>query len=246
MSRGVGTCLLLAVVAVLPLAGHSRAAGRGYLYQARFVQAAPGQLTALIEIYKAYANALAAAGEERPFWMRHSQGDKWDLMLLFPMSTYSEYYQPERTSKRERAESEFQDKLKAGIAWQEDLLVYGPPLEAVRQRFSGSGFFHVEIFIALAGKHAELYKQREMENRYLRNLKRDENLIFVRDQGASWDLFTIGFYRNLKHYAESSDTPPGQQESAAREAGFESAAQIGPYLRSLISSHHDTLAVAIK
>jgi len=36
------------------------------------------------------------------------------------------------------------------------------------------------------------------------------------------------------------------QEVAARTAGFEDAAHIGPYLRTLISSHHDTLAVAIK
>ena len=70
-------------------------------------------------------------------------------------------------------------------------------------------------------------------------------MIFVRDQGASWDLFTVGFYRDLKHYAESADIPEVSQEAAAKAAGFESVRGIGPFLRTLIVSHHDTLAVAI-
>jgi hypothetical protein len=85
-----------------------------------------------------------------------------------------------------------------------------------------------------------------MENAYLKTLGRPQNLIFIRDQGAAWDLFTIGFYRDLKHYAESADISEAAQEAAARAAGFEGATRIGPYLRTLISSHHDTLAVAIK
>jgi hypothetical protein len=85
-----------------------------------------------------------------------------------------------------------------------------------------------------------------MENAYLRALKRPENLIFVRDQGASWDLYTIGAYRDLKHFAESAGIPEADQETAAKAAGFESANRIGPYLRTLISLHHDTLAVTVK
>jgi hypothetical protein len=109
-----------------------------------------------------------------------------------------------------------------------------------------AGFFHLEIFISWPGKHAELYKEREMENAYQRRLKRPGNFIFIRDQGASWDLFTLGLYRDLKHYAESADIAEKDQEEAARAAGFESARHIGPYLRSLIVQHHDTLAVPIK
>ena len=76
--------------------------------------------------------------------------------------------------------------------------------------------------------------------------KRPENFIFVRDQGAAWDVFTIGVYRDLKHYAESADILVQQQEEAAKKAGFDSASAIGPYLRTLIRTHHDTLAVAVK
>ena len=116
----------------------------------------------------------------------------------------------------------------------------------VQKAFASSAFFHVEMFDALAGKQDELFKEREMENAYLKALKRPENLIFVRDQGASWDLFTIGPYRDLKHFAESAGIPETDQEAAAKVAGFEAANRIGPYLRTLISLHHDTLAVSVK
>ena len=85
-----------------------------------------------------------------------------------------------------------------------------------------------------------------MENACLKALKRPENFIFVRDQGVAWDLFTIGAYRDLKHFADSASIPETEQDAAAKAAGFEAANRIGPYLRTLISSHHDTLAVTVK
>jgi hypothetical protein len=211
------------------------------------VQAAPGKLLDLIDLYKARAAALQAGGDEPLLWMRHSQGDRWDLLLLFPMGSYAEYYRPDRIASRAKTETpEFRDRLGSDTYWQEDVFVYGPSLADVRKAFAGAGFFHVEMFQALPGRGSDLYKEREMENAYLRALNEPDNFIFVRDRGAAWDIFTIGCYRNLKHYAEGSDIPPKDQETAARQAGFEDAAHIGPYLRTLISAHHDTLAVAIK
>ena len=68
----------------------------------------------------------------------------------------------------------------------------------------------------------------------------------MRDAGAPWDIFTIGAYRDLKHYAASADVPEAKQEEAAKAAGFDGVKAIGPYLRTFIALHHDTLATAIK
>ncbi|MGC2698236.1 MAG: hypothetical protein WA738_20805 [Candidatus Angelobacter sp.] len=224
------------------------AAENPYLYKVSLVQAAPGKLLDLIDLYKVRTTAYQAAGDEAPLWMRHSQGDHWDLMILFPIGSYSEFYQPDRIAKRKQVEqaAKLEDKFKENIAWREDLFAYGPSLAELRKAFANGGFFHVEMFIALPGRFADLYKEREMENVYSKALKEPENFIFVRDQGAAWDIFTVGVFRDLKHYAESADVPAKDQEAAAKAAGFEAPSQIGPYLRRFIREHHDTMAVAMK
>jgi len=211
-----------------------------FLYRASLVQAAPGKLVELIDLYKAHA------GQQAPLWMRHSQGDRWDLLILTPMGSYAEYYRPEAIAARQKQDAGWEARRKALVAWEEDVFVGGPPEATVRKTFADSGFFHVEMFRSLAGMRADLIKEREMENSYARAVKQPDNFIFVRDQGASWDVFTIGCFRNLKHYAESADVPKETSDAAAKAAGFDSAAEIGPYLRRFISDHHDTLVVAIR
>jgi hypothetical protein len=220
-----------------------------YLYRAALIQAAPGKLLELIDLYKAGWPGLKGSGDEPPLGMRHSQGDRWDLLLLFPMGSLETYFAPDRLRARQKgadAAGADRARLASDVAWQEDVFVLGPPLEEVRRRLDGAGFFHVEMFDALPGRRADLQRQREMENAYSRAIGAPENLIFTREAGAHWDLFTIGGFRDLKHYASSADVPPEKQEEAARAAGFDGAKAIGPYLRTLIASHHDTLAVAIK
>jgi hypothetical protein len=239
------------LIAALTLAlcfsvSRASAADNSYLYKVTLVQAAPGKLLELIDLYKARATAYQTAGDETPLWMRHSQGDHWDLMILFPMGSYADFYQLQRLQKRSQIESNFRDRMKEDIAWQEDLFVYGPPLADLRKAFAEGAFFHVEMFESLPGKFTDLYKEREMENAYSKALKQPQNFIFVRDQGAAWDIFTIGVYRDLKHYAEGSAASPADQDAAAKAAGFEAPSQIGPYLRRFIRTHHDTLAVGVK
>ena len=220
-----------------------------YLYKTVLLRVAPGKLLQLIELYKNRMSFYDPAGDEPPFMMRHSQGDQWDLLLLFPMESYHDYYSPGRVESREKAAQkisiDFEKKFKEYVAWHEEVFVFGAKLDEVKKAFAGMRFFHVEMFIALPGKHDELYKQRQMENTYLERLNRPQNLIFRHDQGAAWDIFTIGCYRDLKHFAESADISEEKEEAAARHAGFEAANRIGTYLRTLINQHHDTLAVAV-
>jgi len=240
-------CLLLVsgLATAVPAAGPDTP----YLYRTTLVQAAPGKLLEVVELLKAGWPGSKESGDEPPIAMRHSQGDRWDLLLLFPMGGWSAYYAPERVARRDRARASAKtelSRLESDVAWTEDVFVYGPPLEALRGQFESAGFFHVEMFQALPGQIAGLYRQREMENAYLKALDQPRNAIFVRDAGAAWDIFTIGAYRDLKHYAASADVPEAKQEEAAKAAGFEGVKAIGPYLRTLISLHHDTLAVAVK
>ncbi|HEY4840074.1 MAG TPA: hypothetical protein VIH72_15765 [Candidatus Acidoferrales bacterium] len=233
---------------IAPLAVCAQQQQQHYLYRTELIQAAPGKLVELIGLFQQQAIMDQHGLDDPALWMRHSQGDRWDLLRLVPMRSYGDYYSNARVELRDRLAKSagLLSKIHDDIAWEEDILVYGPPLEALRKAFAEGAFFHVEMFESLPDKRADLYREREMENAYSAALGQPTNFIFVRDQGAAFDIFTIGVFRNLKHYAESADVTPEAQAAAAKTAGFASAADIGPYLRTLIQLHHDTLAVAVK
>ena len=224
------------------------------LYRTLFLRAAPGELAAVLELLEQRWPTWEAASEVGPFRMRHSQGDQWDLMLIFHVGDGFEDYFSAATGERVarawgaagETDEEFEARLLPRIAWREELWVWGPSATDVAARFADAGYFHVEVFLAIAGKRAELLHQRDMENIYLDGIGRARNLIFERAGGAAWDAYTIGFYRDLKHFAESADITDEVENRAAVAAGFESSSTIGTYLRSLIAQHHDTLATAIR
>jgi hypothetical protein len=244
---------MIATLAATFLLTTSIAPDTSYLYQAVLVRAAPEALLEVIDLYQGRGQYYEASGDLPPFMMRHSQGDQWDLLLMFPMGSFAAYYEAERVARRERAGKAtgmggavFEDELRSRLAWREDVFVTGPSLDDVSEAIEAGEFYHVEMFIALPGKHGELRREREMENAYLAALDRPQNLIFERVAGAAWDLFTIGVYRDIGHFAASDELPALRREAAAKAAGFEGADRIGTYLRTLIDSHHDTLARAVR
>jgi hypothetical protein len=239
-----------ALTASLPQAADSLEGD--FLYHVVMLRAAPGRLLDLIELMKEERDLLADVGEPLPFWMRHTQGDQWDLLLLYPIGSLHEYFEPARTERRQESGtqkglSERQLKREADriTSWRDELFVRGPEPEVVEAAFRDNEFYHIEMFVALAGRHDDLLEERRMENHYLREIGRPQNLIFVREAGGPWDSFTLGFYRDLKHYSESADIPSNVQDRAARAAGFQGAGQIGSHLRRFILYHRDTLCVAI-
>lgn len=219
-----------------------------FAYRAMFYRAAPGQLLELIELLKERVRTSRAAGEPEPLLARHSQGDHWDLLYLQPIASVSAYHDPARRTRWEQAaatsglsEADFGRRADLLVAWQEELFVAGPALVEFQSRNSGAGFYHLEVFLALAGQRQALHRQRLMENEYLAAIGRPTNLVFTRLGGASWDLFTLGYYENLQHYATPAMVTAEQEEAAATAAGFQSRNHIGSYLRTFLAGHHDTL-----
>lgn len=224
MLKSLLVCMLAVAVAA-PAAAQS--ADRGdHLYRMTLLRAAPGRLLDMIDSVKARASGPGV------FVFRHSQGDHWDLLVLAPASGT-----PAGLGKA-LAEPDT-------VAWWQDELVRGPDL-AARSGFAEAGLYHFEMFVALAGKRDELVREREMENAYLAAVGRPVTAIFVREFGAEWDAFTIGAYKSWTHYAERDRVTPEQAAAAARKAGFRGDDQIGPYMRSLIALHHDTLATPVR
>lgn len=204
-------------------------------YKVTIFRAAPGELMALIKEVKSLSDEYYKAYNLRPALIRHSQGDHWDLMVI-------------ETLSRGAAKSEntiftppFGDKLYNLVAFHESFIAYSEQKELAEKILAEANYFHVEMFIALPAMQQKLLKQRKMENKYLEEIGRQENVIFTMNGDTPWDCFTLGGYRDIKHFAESADIPLEVEEAAARKAGFKGVNDISPYLRSLIDTHNDTL-----
>lgn len=222
------------------------------LYRFVLVQAAPGRLLELIDLYKGRLAVIAGGGDEAPYIVRHSQGDRWDLVVIYPSGSFTSYYSAERVRQRTTAAEksgvsnpDFARKFYELVTWHEDVYVEGPPLAEFREYVKDLGLVHFEMFQALAGKRDALIEERRMESAFNIARGRPGALVFTHEQGAAWDVITLDGYKNWRHYAESETIPKEATEAAAKKAGFENAGAIGPYMRSLISLHHDTLGTPV-
>lgn len=200
-----------------------------YLYKVTTVRAATGSLSGLLDW-------LALNRDKAPFIMRHSQGDQWDLMIISPLETWAAYATRVRPIV---LPARF-------VVFEEDHFAYGPALSALREAYESNDFFHIEMFHAAPGKAEALLEQRRMENTYLAATEQMPNTIFRRAAGSDVDVFTVGFHKDLAAFAAPGRVSDEDKEDAAIKAGFKDRADISFYLRSLISSHHDTLAVKVQ
>ena len=218
------------------------------LYRVKLVRAAPGELLEVIELLKDDMKKHSDYGIQKPYLMRHSQGDQWDLLFIYPIESVSKHFSKKASKKRMDSKTLgkiYGDRFFEKISSHQEAVFAGPSKEQFSKWFEEFGYYHVEIFTALAGKQKELLKQRQMENVYYKVLNRRQNFIFTKVTGPTWDIFTIGFYKDLKDFAKGGGTPKEQQEAAIK-AGFEGVNKIGSYLRELLLEHHDTLAGAVR
>ncbi|WP_421764488.1 hypothetical protein [Ekhidna sp.] len=220
------------------------ASGQDQLYKVSLIRAKPGELLNLIDQLNEDIANYESYLEHKPYLLRHSQGDHWDLMVIHPIESLADYFSEEERDQRADSktfEKNYGDPFFDIVSFQEEAIVNGPPVNDFIAAFKKYDLFHIEIFTAIAGKQTELLDQRLAENHFYAGIDHRPNFIFTRIFGPSWDNFTIGFYEDLHDFA-GPEVPFEKEDQAAKEAGFEGVNFIGSYLRSLIAEHHDTLA----
>lgn len=241
---------LALVVSALPASGAAQTAipPRPELYKFVTIQAAPGKLPDLLALYRQRWPVMTANGDETPIVVRHSQGDRWDLLVIYPIGSFTSFYSPERMARREAAgqasglpNARFQERLYELIAWHEDVFVWGPPLAELRAYVAGATVAHLEMMQARAGQHEALTRQRHMESDFNVNRGRPRMLVFTHQEGAAWDVITLDAWKDWRQYGEAQMVPADVSEAAAKKAGFASADAVGVAMRSFINTHHDTL-----
>ena len=249
MRKTIAALFAAAIAIVAPASADDREGD--YLYRIETIRAAPGKLKDLLAWAQQAKEAryFEDAGGSFPLVMRHSQGDQWDLMVMLPMQSFADYHSKARTKKREAAAAKHRDLLAAQgglIAFEEDIFAFGPSFEDIERAYRDNALFHIEMFAAAPGREGDLLEQRRMENAYLGATGQTQNMIFRRANGTDVDVFTIGFHKSLEAFAAPSPASDDEKEAAAKAAGFKDRADISFYLRSLISSHHDTLATKVE
>ena len=223
-------------------------AGPQTLYRFSMLQAAPGRLSELVSLHRQRVPVIVAGGDEQPVLIRHSQGDRWDLLVIYPTGPLGDYYSRDRVARRDAAagasglgSAAFARQAVELAAWHEDVYVEGPSVAELRAYLKGAGLAHLEMMQALAGKRDELVNERRMENTYNTLRGRPAALIFTHEQGAAWDVITLDAWRDWRQYGELQMIAADVSDAAAKKAGFPSADGVGAYMRSLISTHHDSL-----
>lgn len=234
----------------LPSIARAEALEGDYLYKVTTIRAATGALADLLD-WEAQLKASEYyddAAQERPLLMRHSQGDQWDLLVIVPMQSWTDYHSQAATQKRRKASARHAELISASqslFAFYEDHFAYGPPWTVLKAAYAANTFYHIEMFEAAPGKANALLEQRRMENAYLESTGQTPNMIFRRAAGSDVDIFTIGFHPTFESFATPADVTVEEKELAARAAGFKGLSDLSFYLRSLISGHHDTFATKV-
>jgi hypothetical protein len=199
-------------------------------YLVTTLRASPGQLESLLD----EANVYRAGRDGNVVLMRHSQGDHWDLMLLQPAASAA------------AAPGKSQPDFDLLVDFQMSFLAHSEtPFSDLKAQAAGAGLFHIEMFHALAGKKAALIDQRHRENQYLQQTGQTPNAVFVTRLGSDVDVFTLGFHKNMAALDAGPTVSAARAEQIAKQAGFKNRADLGFYLRTLLTSHHDTLAVPV-
>ena len=250
-SRPIGllTALLMLVAAA------AGAQQTDVLYRFRIVQAAPGRLVELISTVQKHAPIVAAGGDEVPVVIRHSQGDHWDLRGRLPDGRLERLLQPARVARREAAAkaagaAPARGRATALTRWCRGTRIStceGPPVEALRAHVKDAGLLHFEMMQALPGKRDTLVEERRMENAFNRDAgpRRDADLRARPGRGVG-----RRHARRLPQLAsirgERDDPAGGVAMPPRRRPASRAPTRVGPYMRTLISTHRDTLGPPVK
>lgn len=232
---------LVLLFSAFGLSAQVKEVGTGFetLYRVTLLRAAPGKFDELLLGMKNRAKR-----NKNYLILRHSQGDHWDLMTLENIGSYAQWFDPTNPT-RQTLDSAWRDHLDRLSVFREEWFAYGPQADQVSDGVRQNNLYHIEMFRALAGHKIQLLQQRAMENDYLEQTGQVSNLVFKGDQGGDWDVMTIGFHKSMQSFAAGSPMSLQEKDRIAQKVGFASVSDIAPYLRSLLQSHNDTLAVSV-
>ena len=215
------------------------------LYRITTLRATPGEWYELKAVIEGQGEAGTENAQSRliPYRIRHSQGDKWDFMLIQPVKSWDRYFSDERQA----LESPFRNTIAKHADYEADWFVSGPSHEEAAKLFAEAGLYHLEIFRARAGMKDALADSRVRENAIFAEIGTLQNTIWRGLFGSDDDVMTIGFHKSWASYAEHNAAGTDEEwEEYSRKHGYDGPGDLSPQLRSFLTGHHDSFAVPMQ
>ena len=119
------------------------------LYKVSLLRAKPGSLLELIDVMKEDMKLYENNQKVKPYLLRHSQGDQWDLMLTFPIPSLEVYFRMNSSANalnRNFLEKNYGDPFYDLVTFQEEAIVKGTEADAFAKSLEEYNLFHIEIF----------------------------------------------------------------------------------------------------
>ncbi len=200
------------------------------LYHIHVVQAAPGQLTQLIDAYKNGPAPEANEPQFTPIILRHREGSEWDLIVITPLGKQTTI----SAAPPPQAVQDYYQRLQPLSGWHGDTFATGPSWAEVQKALvPGKGeqaVYVVSDYRSTAGHRSQL---RQVLDRNAQDTP-GRGVIFTHAEGAPWNFLTVDRYDS---WAAIDAPPPQRAGEAARDAGLA--------LREHTAVHHDTVVVYV-
>jgi len=215
-------------------AGQSQAtapAAASELYHIHVVQAAPGQLTQLIDAYRNGAAPAASEPQFTPIILRHREGSEWDLIVITPLGKQTTI----SAAPLPQAVQDANQRRQPLTAWHGDTFATGPSWAVVQKALvpakGEEPVYVVSDLRSLPGHRPQL---RQVLDRNAQDTP-GRSVLFAHAEGAPWNFLTVTRYDS---WAALGAPPPPPQAGAARQ-------DAGLPIREHLAVHHDTITVYV-
>ena len=174
-------------------------------------------------------------------------------MILTPMESYPSSYpktggQARQGRRRSRPlMGRFRPPARCLLVRKEDVFVSRPPLSSSSNEFEGMAISTSRFMVSLPGEQAKSSTRSGDRGECLRRRGAGRTTWSSSAIRAPRRTSTrLGCYLDLQHWAASSPLTKEQREKWRPGGGLHGRDAIGPYMRTLIDFHRDTMGVAIK
>lgn len=187
--------------------------------------------------------------ERPPFIAQQLAGDSWEILSIHPMVSYGDYFEREKLVLRREAHGRFAEQLESlsGMTkFEEDMFAAGPGIETLDREFRANKYLRIESLKIAGGTASQILETVDRWNNVRAALELPVIYPFSVDAGSDVDIVFISFYPSREAVFGDHDISMKRLDDAAKQAGFDSYAEIESAIASSAYSHSSSVAEIVR